>query len=249
MPFRSPDEVTAAVESALSGRTRLVVIDHITSPTAIIFPVREIIDRCAARGVDVLVDGAHAPGMIELDIESLGAAYYCGNLHKWCCAPKGAAFLWVRPDRQKGVHPPTISHFLDQGLTAEFDWQGTTDITAWLSAPAAIEFLSRFGWDRVREHNHRLATWSQQHLCDRWRTAPNSPADGSMLGSMTTVTLPQPMKRFESREAITRLLFERFRVEAPAVDWAGGRYVRPCCQVYNTAADIERLAEAVTSLC
>jgi hypothetical protein len=117
-------------------------VDHVTSPTAIRLPIERIVDVCAARGVDVLIDGAHAPGMLELDIEAIGAAYYAGNLHKWVGAPPGAAFLWVRPDRQAHVHPTVISHFLDEGLAAEFAWQGTRDVSAWLAAGDARKLAS-----------------------------------------------------------------------------------------------------------
>ena len=119
-PIERPTQVVTAIENALSERTRLLVVDHITSPTALIFPLEDIIELCRERDIDVLVDGAHAPGMIELDIERLNPAYYAGNLHKWVCAPPGAAFLWVRPDRQKGIHPPVLSHFVDESFAEEF---------------------------------------------------------------------------------------------------------------------------------
>src|SRR3954467_11181002 len=125
MPVRSPADHVDAVVGALSDRTRLVVIDHVTSPTATVFPVEQIVRDCAARGVDVLIDGAHAPGMVPLDIEAIGAAYYAGNLNKWAFAPRGAAFLWVRPDRQAAIHPAVISHHYGEGFASEFSWQGT----------------------------------------------------------------------------------------------------------------------------
>jgi isopenicillin-N epimerase len=113
-PVQSAEQIQRTVINALSARTRLLVIDHITSPTALVFPMERIIAGCAAAGVDVLVDGAHAPGMVRLDVAKLGATYYAGNLHKWACAPKGSAFLWVTPDRKKEVHPTIVSHYLDE---------------------------------------------------------------------------------------------------------------------------------------
>jgi isopenicillin-N epimerase len=250
LPMRSGDEVARAVAASLGDRTRLVVLDHITSPTALIFPVHRIADLCAERGIDLLIDGAHAPGMIDLDIEGLGAAYFAGNLHKWACGPKGAAFLWVRPDKQAGIHPGTISHFLDQGIAAEFGWQGTRDITAWLCAAEAIQYLDRtLSWDRIRRHNHELAVWVQGLLCRRWGVEPATPLDGSLLGSMATVALPVDAPRRHDRpaELQARLLSEH-RIEVPVIEWAGRWWIRASCHVYNTPDEYERLADAVTRL-
>lgn len=251
LPLHSPRQIVQAIEAAITSRTKLVVIDHITSPTAVVFPVEEILTLCDARGIDVLVDGAHAPGMVPLDVERLGAAYYAGNLHKWMCAPVGAAFLWARPDKQSGVHPLTISHFLDQGFAAEFYWQATRDITPWLCVPDAMDYMATLGWDHVMQHNHQMAVWVQQLLCDRWQVEPSTPLDGSMLGSMATVQLPAKDRlraKFASNEALNLALYERHQIEVPVIDWAGMWWVRPCCQVYNTPEQYERLADAVKSL-
>ena len=250
LPIRSPDDVVDAVAGALSERTRLLVIDHVTSPTAVLLPVGRIIELCAQRGVDVLVDGAHAPGMVDLDLGRLGPAYYTGNLHKWVCAPKGAALLWVRRDRHGGIHPNTISHFLDEGLVREFGWQGTRDITAWLGAAESIEFMERtFGWARLRRHNHELAVWAQALLAQAWQVEPGTPADGSMLGSMATVPLPpEAARRFESAETLQARLYEQYRIEVPVIVWGDRWWVRASCQVYNTPAQYERLAKAVVEL-
>ncbi|MHC4220765.1 MAG: aminotransferase class V-fold PLP-dependent enzyme [Planctomycetota bacterium] len=250
LPIRGDDDIVRVIADGLGDRTRLVVIDHISSPTAVVFPVRRIVDLCAERGIDVLVDGAHAPGMIDLDVEGLGAAYYAGNLHKWVCGPKGAAFLWVRPDRQPGIHPGSISHHFDEGFAAEFGWQGTRDITAPLCAADAIEFMDRmWGWPRLRRHNHELAVWVQSLLCERWGVEPGTPRDGSMLGSMVTVALPpEAAKGHESIEALQALLLERYRIEIPVIEWARQWWIRASCQVYNTSDQYEKLADAVTEL-
>ncbi|MHC4081013.1 MAG: aminotransferase class V-fold PLP-dependent enzyme [Planctomycetota bacterium] len=250
LPIRSADDVVEPLAATLCDRTRLVVLDHVTSPTAVVFPVEQILSLCAKRGVDVLVDGAHAPGMIDLDVEGFGAAYFAGNLHKWVCGPKGAAFLWVRPDLQSGIHPNTISHFLDDGLPAEFGWQGTRDITAWLCAAEAIDFMDRtLGWDRIRRHNHELAVWAQALLCERWGAEPSTPLDGSMLGSMVTVALPpQAPQHFESTRALQAWLYDKHRIEIPVIEWAKKWWIRASCQVYNTPDQYEFLADAVTEL-
>jgi isopenicillin-N epimerase len=254
LPLSSADDIIEAIEAGLSERTRLVLIDHITSPTAIIFPVRRIIELCDERGIDVLVDGAHAPGMLPLSshgIDELGAAYYAGNLHKWVSAPSGAGFIWARPDRQKGIHPPTISHFLDQGLAAEFQWQGTRDITPWLCVQEALAYFETFGWDRVMRHNHQMAVWVQSMLCERFGVEPASPVDGSMIGSMATVPLPNQhrlRKDFVKPEQLQAALYDRHRIEAPIIDWRGRLWTRASCQIYNLPEHYERLAAAITEL-
>jgi isopenicillin-N epimerase len=250
LPLVSADAVTDALDHAMSERTRLVVIDHVTSPTALVFPAKRIADLCAERGVELLVDGAHAPGMIDLDIARLGATYYAGNLHKWVCAPKGAGYLWVAPRRQADIHPGTISHHLGEGLVWEFGWQGTRDVTPWLCAPDAIDFMERtFGWDAVRRHNHDLAAWVQALLCGRWGVEAGSPADGGLLGAMVTVPLPgDPTGQFETDRALQARLFEQYRIEIPVMEWSDRWWIRASCQVYNTPDQYETLADAVMEL-
>jgi isopenicillin-N epimerase len=189
--------------------------------------------------------------MLPLNIEEIGAAYYSGNLHKWMCAPVGAAFIWVRPDKQRDIHPTTISHFLNEGFTNEFNWQGTRDITPWLCVEDAMKYLERLGWDRVMRHNHELAAWVQRMLCDRWNVEPGSPVDGSMIGSMATVQLPGQeilRRKFPEFLQLRERVFNEFRIEVPVVDWMGKLWVRPCCQVYNQSEQYERLADAVLAI-
>jgi isopenicillin-N epimerase len=254
-PIDSPQVVMDVVERHITLGTKLLIIDHITSPTALVLPITELNALCEARGIDLLVDGAHAPGMVNLDIEALGGdggrppAYYAGNLHKWGCAPMGTAFLWVRPDRQRGIHPTTISHFLDQGLADEFAWQGTRDISGWLAAPAAIAYMNEFGWDRVRQHNHQLAVWVMHMLCEAWGVEPTSPRDGSMLGSMVTLPLPQGVReRFDAPEQLQAMLYDKHSIEVPIIDWNGSWWIRASCQVYNMCEQYERLADAVRAI-
>ncbi len=247
LPVRSANDVADAVVGGMTSWTRLVVIDHVTSPTGLVFPVEAIAARCAARGVKVLVDGAHAPGMLDLDVPQVGAAYYAGNLHKWVCAPKGTAFLWVRPDKQAAVHPLVISHHLGEGFAREFGWQGTRDLAAWLAAPRAAAYFEDLGWERVRAHNHALAAWAHRLLCDCWGVEPISPLDGRMLGSMATVLLPASLQRMtevEGRELQQRL-YDEFRVEAPLMLWNGRWLLRVSCQVYNVPAEYERVADVI----
>jgi isopenicillin-N epimerase len=193
LPFPCPDEerVVEAVLRAASARTRVALIDHVTSPTALILPVRRLVQELAARGIDALVDGAHAPGMVPLRLGDLGAAYYTGNAHKWLCAPKGAAFLHVRRDRQAGVHPNVISHGYTAGFHAEFDWIGTLDPSPWLCIPAALRHVGALlpgGWPEVMRTNHALALAARDVLLDR--LAVRAPAPDGMIGSMAAIPLP-----------------------------------------------------------
>jgi isopenicillin-N epimerase len=250
LPIYGRDDVVSVLAAAMTEHTKLVVVDHVTSPTAVVLPVHRVAALCAERGVEVMIDGAHAPGMLDLDIGQVGATYYAGNLHKWACAPKGAGYLWVAPRRQAAIHPGTISHYFGQGLAREFGWQGTRDVTAWLCAPDAIDFMERtFGWDAVRQHNHALAAWVQELLCARWGVGPASPADGSALGAMVTVPLPgAPAERYETGRALQAALLARFRIEIPIIEWSGRWWIRASCQVYNTPDQYETLADAVMEL-
>jgi len=254
VPVASEQEIVEKVLTGISSKTRLLVIDHITSPTALLFPIERIIAGCAERGVDVLVDGAHGPGMVPLNVQATGAAYYAGNLHKWACCPKGSAFLWVRPDRQAGIHPLVISHLFEQGFEKEFSWQGTRDLAAWLAVPRALRFMADLGWDRVMAHNHAMAVWVNHMLCDRWGVDSISPPDGRMLGSMATIPLPAlpvPLAHPPAQD-IPRLqqrLYSEFHIEVPIVPWGGQTFVRPCCPIYNSPADYQRLGDVISAIC
>jgi len=191
-PCAAPDEIVASIISCVSPRTRLALLDHVTSPTALLLPVARLVGELRARGIDTLVDGAHAPGMVPLALSDLGAAYYTGNAHKWLCAPKGAAFLHVRRDRQTRLHPSVISHGYTTGFHAEFDWTGTLDPTPWLCIPASIGFMGSLfpaGWPQLMETNHVLALRARTLLLQS--TGGAAPCPDSMIGSMAAVALPQ----------------------------------------------------------
>ncbi len=256
-PITSPDEVVARVLERVSERTRLLLIDHITSQTALIMPVERLVAEMEGRGIDTLVDGAHAPGMLPLDLRTLGAAYYAGNLHKWVCAPKGAAFLYVRENRRRSVRPAVISHGASSTrpdrsrFLIEFDWTGTFDPTAWLSVPEALRFMASLvegGWPAVMRRNHALALQARGILCDALGIA--HPAPDEMLGSMAAVPLSDsdavtapPLYGDPLQDA---LLFEE-KIEVPIVPWPhpGKRVLRVSAQLYNTIEEYQRLAEAL----
>src|SRR5262249_48110655 len=154
-PETTAEKLTAAIEAAITPRTRMLVVDHISAVSALIFPVAAIAAACRKRGVATLVDGAHVPGMLSLDIPALGADFYTGNLHKWGMAPRSSAILWASPARQADLHPTVISWGYGMGMSAEFDLTGTRDPSPWLAAPAALPFLQRLRLDAIRPHNHR----------------------------------------------------------------------------------------------
>ena len=250
LPVTSAESIVAAIVGGITSRTKLVVVDHVTSPTGLVFPVGRIAAECRSRGVDVLVDGAHAAAMLPLDIAAVGSTYYAANLHKWACAPKGTAVLWVAKGRQGEVHPTVISHNLDAGMAREFAWQGTRDKSAWLTAPAALAFLADLGWDAVQAHNHALAVWAHQHLVERWGVEPVSPPDGSLLGSMAAVRLPGRLASLDA-EGLVRLqqrLHDEHRIEVPMIPWAAGPMLRVSCQAYNMSAEYERLGDVMAEL-
>jgi isopenicillin-N epimerase len=246
-PVRSADEVVEAFAVAITPKTKLAVVDHITSESALVLPLAAIAERCHARGVPVLADGAHAPGAITLDIPSLGVDWYVGNLHKWLWVPRSSGILWTSPARQAALHSSVISWGLDRGFHAEFDMPGTRDPSPHLSAPAAIAFMRELGVDAVRQHNHELAWNGARHLAGRWGTDFVTPE--SMIGTMATVMLPEKLGSTADDAARLRdaLLFGD-RIEVQVHAFRGRLYVRISGQVYIEPADIERLGDAVLAL-
>ena len=235
-----------AVERALTPRTRLAILDHISSNTALTLPVAAMTARCKARGVPVLVDGAHAPGAIALDIASLGADWVVGNLHKWAFAPRACGFLWVAPAHRAAIHPPTISWGLDVGLAQEFDWTGTRDPSAMLSAPAGLAFMRDvLGIDAMRTWNHDLVWRMASELSARWGQPFTTPE--SMVGCMASVALPARIDALgeSAAPALKDWLFLERRIEAQVLAINGHVCVRLAAQVYNDERDYERLAQAI----
>ena len=241
-PVTSEDDVVEAILGGVTDRTRLVLVSHVTSPTALVFPVERLVADLAERGVETLVDGAHAPGMLPLDLDRIGAAWYTGNLHKWVCAPKGAAFLHARRDRQPGIRPNTISHGANEPLPveaapgarsrfrAEFDWQGTLDPTPWLAVPDALRVVGGLvdgGWPDVMARNHDLTVRARAALTAALGLAPSEPAPDGMLGSMVALRLPLegPLAANGSgsspldTDPLQARLVEEFGIEVPIVPW------------------------------
>ena len=255
-PLRSPDQVLEAVLGCVTHRTRLAMIDHVTSPTALVLPVARLVRELERRGVPTLVDGAHAPGMLPLDLERLGAAYYTGNLHKWVCAPKGAALLWVRRDRQAGLQPAVISHGNNtprpgySPFQDRFDWPGTFDPTSWLCAGEALAWLGGRlpgGWKELYRRNHLLAVQARRLLCQRLCLEPPCPEE--MLGAMATLPLPerfQGLPRSGKIDAEQLRLYDQFGIEVPFMRFGlpERRYFRLSAQLYNSLPEYVFLARA-----
>ena len=249
-PFPVRGDATAAcveaVERVLTPRTRVAVIDHVASDTALLLPVAAMTAACRARGVPVLVDGAHAPGAIALDVAAIGADWYVANLHKWAFAPRACGLLWVAPARRATLHPPVISWGLDVGLVQEFEWTGTRDPSAMLAAPDGIAFMRDvLGVDAMRAWNHDLV-WRMAHeLSARWGQPFTTPE--AMVGCMASVALPERIAALgaPAATALKDWLFHERRIEAQVLAIRGRPHVRLAAQVYNDETDFERLAEAV----
>ena len=242
----APARCIEAVEHAITPRTRLAILDHVASDTALLLPVAAMAAACRARGVPVLVDGAHAPGAIALDIPSLGVDWYVGNLHKWAFAPRACGILWVAPGRREGLHPAVISWGLGNGLSQEFDWTGTRDPSGFLSAPVALDFMrDTLGVDAMRAWNHGLV-WRMAHeIGERWGQPFATPA--SMVGTMASIALPQRLQALgpEAAPALKDWLLRERDIEAQILAVRERLWWRLAAQVYNEASDFERATQAI----
>lgn len=263
-PLEHPGQAVAAVLAEVGPKTRLVLVDHITSQTGLVLPLDELLPELARRRVEVLLDGAHAPGMVPVDLRGLteaGATYYTGNCHKWLCAPKGAGFLHVREDRREAVRPAVISHGANtprpgrSRFHTEFDWVGTGDPTAFLSVPAALRFLGSLlpgGWPEVRERNRRLVLAGRRHLCRTLEIEP--PAPETMIGSLASLPLPdgspEPPPSVLYADPLQERLLGEHHIEVPIIPWPAPpkRLIRISAQLYNHEDQYRRLAEVLPGL-
>ena len=243
-PPPSPAAVVARVVEAITPRTRLVVVDHISSATALVLPVEEIVAACRAQGVPVLVDGAHAPGQLELDLTTLGADYYTGNLHKWLFAPKSCAFLWARDEHRGSLHPPVISWGYQQGWAAEFDWLGTRDLCPWLATPTAIAFSEQIGGRGMRAAIHQLCAAALDLLGEAWGATERAPS--TMTAAMGIVPIPGcTATTVEEGARLQNHLSDAHNISAPVMIFEGRAYIRISAAPYNELDDYQRLAEAL----
>ena len=248
-PVSTAHDFVERLWAGVTPRTRIIFLSHITSPTALIFPVQEICWRARAAGILTIVDGAHALGQIPLDMDALGADFYSANAHKWLCSPKGSAFLYARPDQQQRVEPlivswgyearnPSGSRFID-----EQEFTGTRDYAAYLAVPDAIQFVQAHDWDVVRAQCHRLAQYARQRLMELTGAPALSPDSSEWYMQMFSVWLPPcDINQIKTRQ------YDEFGVEAPLGLWQDKPYLRVSIQAYNSQDDVERLLDALPRL-
>lgn len=255
-PLNSHQQIIDAIFGSVTQRTRLIVISHVTSPTALIFPVQEICHRARAAGIRVCVDGPHALAMRPLNLETLGCDYYCVSCHKWLAAPMGSGGLYVRGGLKNHLHPTLLSWGRSlSGRPAtwkdEFHWPGTFDPAPYLATSAAIDFLAMVGLDSFRSTTHSLAREARRRLIDELDAEPLSPDGADWYGSMVTVRLPWARPR-ESGQSVAhplqRELWGRFKIEVPIVELNGRVHIRVSCHLYSTAEQIDSLVNGLRQL-
>ncbi|MCZ7572054.1 MAG: aminotransferase class V-fold PLP-dependent enzyme [Ardenticatenaceae bacterium] len=249
VPLESQEQVVEALWSRVTARTRVLFLSHITSPTALILPVAELVRRAREAGILTVIDGAHAPGQVPLDLTALGADFYAGNLHKWVCAPPGSAFLYARREVQPLLEPlvvswgwqsetPGSSRFID-----EQEWQGTRDIAAFLAVPAALEFLATHDWPRVQRECHELARTARRQISALTGLEPLTPDSPDWYAQMVALPLPPC-----HGEVLKQRLYDEFAVEVPILSWNGRQLVRVSIQGYTTPGDVDALVTGLAAL-
>jgi isopenicillin-N epimerase len=248
LPVTTHADLVEQLWAGVSERTRVIALSHITSPTALIFPVAEICRRARERGIISVVDGAHAPGQIALDLEAVGADFYGGNCHKWLLSPKGAGFLYARLEMQHLLEPlvvgwgwrsrsPSGSEYIDH-----FGWLGTDDPASYLSVPAAIAFQQKHDWPAVRHACHALASVARAQVCELTDLEPASPDGPEWFGQMALLPIPMPAKEVQQR------LWDEHQVEIPGIDWGNRNWLRVSVQAYTTPEDIDRLLAGLRAM-
>ena len=243
LPVHDADDIAEAVWAGVTSRTRVLFLSHHTSSTALTLPIADLCGRARERGIRTVVDGAHVPGHLPLDVRALDVDFYAGNCHKWLCAPKGAGFLYVRRELQRDVHPLVFSWGYegdDPSFLARHEKQGTRDPSAYLTVPAAIEWQREHDWDAVRARCHDLARRARDEL-GLESLVPGKRHD--YFGQMVTLRLPD-----SAPPDLQERLYDEYRIEVPTFERPDGRFIRPSFQGYNDAEDLERLKAALTAL-
>ncbi len=243
-PIESPQQVIDTLIPYITEKVKLCVLDHITSATGVIFPIEPIIGFCREKGVPILIDGAHAPGMISLNMETLQPDWYTGNCHKWLFAPKGCAFLWTHPEKQEITHPTVISHGYRENYITEFDFVGTKDYTPFLTLPKAIEYYSTIGYEKIFSHNHNLVVKMRDRLCEAWSVPHTAPS--SMLGYLATLYCPIAQNKMASMKNVALIhdfLWDTYRVEIPIMPFNNKLWWRISSQIFNSEEDYNKLLE------
>lgn len=245
LPIESADQVVDAIFAAAGDRTRLLIVSHITSPTAVTLPVEPIVAEAKRRGILVCIDGPHAVAQLPLELDRLGCDFYCASCHKWLSAPFGSGFLYVAPQDHLLIRAPLLSWgrlppTRLETWSDEFIWCGTRDPSPYLAIPAAIDFLEQVGLDRFRRHTHALAQYARQRLVELTGQTPIVPDSPDWYGCMAHVPLPPG-----DAAALQHQLWAEDGIEVPIVSWNDRRWIRVSCHLYNTRQEIDRLGEAV----
>lgn len=247
LPLSDDEQILERFRALLGPRTRLAIIEHVTSPTAVVLPVARLVEECRARDVLSLIDAAHAPGMVPVDVDALGCDLWTGNFHKWVCAPKGSGALVVSETLRARVRPLVTSQPWLESFTDAFGWTGTHDPSAYLSTPAAIEFMGTFGWDRMRALNHELVVRGRDVVGDSIGAVRLVPDEATAW--MAIVPLPTGVATTRgAARALQARLYEQHRIEVPFVAWNGRGLVRLSAHVYNRPEDFQALADALPGL-
>ncbi|MEJ2574115.1 MAG: aminotransferase class V-fold PLP-dependent enzyme [Gammaproteobacteria bacterium] len=248
-PIASQAELLEELWRGVTPRTKAIFVSHITSPTALCLPVAALCQRAREADVMTIIDGAHAPGQIDLDLDSVGADFYVGNCHKWLCSPKGAAFLYTRRSRQVSIEPLVVGwgwgenrkSFGESAYIDALEWLGTNDLSAYLAVPAAIEFQMRHDWPQRRTRCHKLLEKTLKRASDLTGLAPLYPEPGRHYGQMAVLPLPP----IDDLDAFNRRLYDEYRIQIPCISWNGRQYLRVSVQAYNSEEDVEALLTAL----
>jgi isopenicillin-N epimerase len=251
LPVRSGEEIVDQFWSGVTPRTRVIYLSHITSPTALRLPVEKICQRAKRAGILTVIDAAHSPGQIPVDLQSIGADFVFGNCHKWMLNVKGSAFLYVRRELQHLIDPLIVSwgYSPTPGVTTGsrfidlLQWTGTKDPAAALTVPTAVQFLQEHNWDEVRSECHNLLRQGIERICDLVNMPPLYPLDSNFYIQMGIAPLP-----LSNLAALKSRLYAEYKIEVPLIQWQGRQFIRISIQGYNTQEDIEALAKALQVL-
>lgn len=245
LPVKTSAELAESFWSEVTKRTKVIFLSHITSPTALRFPIESICQRARQAGILTVIDGAHAPGQIPINLDSLGADFYTGNCHKWLCAPKGSGFLYARPEQHQAFEPLIISWGWSESSSyvQKNQWQGTRDIAAYLSVPAAIEFQKKYDWESVRTHCHELVLYARNLMKEVTGLESICPDSREWFVQMSVLPLPVC-----DGEKLKKHLYDEFQIEIPYINWNGYYFLRISVQCYTTKEDIETFVSAVAKL-
>ncbi len=249
LPVDDPEVLVDQLFAEVNDRTRVIFLSHISSPTAILFPVHEICRRARKRGILTIIDGAHAPGQLPLDLDATQPDFYTGNFHKWLCATKGSAFLYARPEVQPLIEPLVVSWGYEAEIPGPstfqvyFEWTGTQDFSAYLSVPAAINFQKQNHWESVQYGCHAMAAETWQHWAEISKL-PQLVASEKWFAQMVTLPIPD---KYPAAELKLRLM-DDFKIEIPVIEWGNRQFLRLSVQAYNTQDDLDALVQALVEL-